>query len=275
MKIHKFNYILVALVSFLLILPSYSAPQKNLWSRWQKHVTRSPLRIDHSKWQFILSEVVKKSDDDINLVDYLLLKNKQRKVLREYLEAMRKIDIDTYSRNEQLAYWINLYNAITVNVVVNNLPVISIKNIGASLFSSGPWDQKVFTLYDERLTLNDIEHRILRPIWNDSRIHYGLNCASIGCPNLMMQAYTGDNVNSLLDQAAKNFINSERGVNINDGRLSVSEIYNWYAGDFGSNEKELLTHIMKYADSNLREKINSISKITDYFYDWRLNCYNC
>ena len=124
---------------------------------------------------------------------------------------------------------------------------------------------------DESLSLNDIEHRILRPIWQDARLHYAVNCASIGCPNLATTAYTADNVNEMLDAAAVAYINHPRGVTVNNGRLKISSIYDWFAIDFGDNEAAIIAHLQQYANEELRAQLNEIADISDYDYDWSLN----
>ncbi len=134
--------------------------------------------------------------------------------MKNYLQSLQGISISGYNRKEQQAYWINLYNALTVDLIISRFPVASIRdiNISPGLLARGPWGAKLFTVEGEKLSLDDIEHRILRPIWKDERIHYGVNCASLGCPNLQPAAYTGENTEALLDKGAKEFINHARGV---------------------------------------------------------------
>ncbi len=115
------------------------------------------------------------------------------------------------------------------------------------------------------LTLNDIEHRILRPIWNDPRTHYAVNCASLGCPNLQPHAFTAENTQALLDSAAKTFINSSKGVSIQGNTAQLSSIYDWFATDFGG-EKQIFKHIAKYAP-----QYKNFSGKVKYEYDWTLN----
>lgn len=126
------------------------------------------------------------------LFRYAEVTKEDKTLLNDYLDQLSKLDPREFNRQEQYAYWVNLYNALTVKLILDNYPVASITKLGG-LFSFGPWDEKVFTVAGQTLTLNDIEHRILRPIWKDPRTHYAVNCASLGCPNLQSQAFTAQN----------------------------------------------------------------------------------
>ena len=139
-------------------------------------------------------------------------RNKRR--LNSYVAGLTAIPISRYNRSEQRAYWINLYNALTVKLVLEHYPIGSIRDIDISpgLFADGPWKRKLVEVENEVLSLNDIEHRILRPIWRDPLIHYAVNCASVGCPNLLTMAFTAANTDDLLNAAALDYINSPRGA---------------------------------------------------------------
>jgi Protein of unknown function, DUF547 len=186
---------------------------------------------------------------------------------------MQSLPISTYTRAEQKAYWINLYNAVTVDVILSRFPVASIRdiNISPGLFVRGPWGAKLISVESEKLSLDDIEHRILRPIWKDNRVHYAVNCASLGCPNLQPVAYTGENTETLLERAAVEFINHPRGVAIQKGRLQVSSIYVWFQEDFGSDPEDLMEHWQQYANPALAEALEKYSGGLAHEYDWRLN----
>ncbi|NQY41855.1 MAG: DUF547 domain-containing protein [Legionellales bacterium] len=270
-KILAIQYVLI-----LCCCQIVAAPNKNLWPIWQAYNNNSKTHIDHSKWQFVLSKgIIKK--DEIALVNYSLLKDKYHVILQEYLKYLSTINIVQYNKNEQLAFWVNLYNALTVNIVLENYPVDSIKDIKLSgFFSSGPWDHEVFQINGQKISLNDIEHRIIRPIWDNPNTHYVLNCASIGCPNLAAVAYTGKNIQNSLEKAAIDFVNSKRGVTITSTqKLIVSKIYSWYDIDFGNDEYEIIKHIRKYARKNLKKELEKFEEISKYKYNWDLNCFNC
>ena len=137
--------------------------------------------------------------------------------METYLETTQSLDPKNYSRDVQKAYWINLYNAFTVYVILEEYPVQSILELGEN--ASGPWDQKISSVAGKSLSLKDVEHNILRKEWSDPRIHFGVNCASVGCPNLLKHAYTADNVETLLAQAAREFMSHPRGMRFEKGSL--------------------------------------------------------
>ncbi len=172
-----------------------------------------------------------------------------------------------------MAYWINLYNALTVRVVLDHYPVASILDIDISpgLFSNGPWGKKLIVVEGENLSLNDIEHRILRPIWKDARIHYVVNCASIGCPNLALRAYAAERLEEMLGAAARGYVNHPRGVAFDDGRVIGSKLYDWYKADFGSNDAGVIGHLRQFANPALLSRLASATRIDNHRYNWALN----
>ena len=141
----------------------------------------------------------------------------------------------------------------------------------AAFFSSGPWKKPLMTVGGRSLSLDNVEHDILRKQWRDPRIHYAVNCASFSCPNLAAKAYTSDNLEEMLTEQAKRYINHERGVSVKDGRLRLSQIYSWYRADFGRSDADIISHITTYASPDLQKKIAGIKSISGYDYDWSLN----
>ena len=156
-------------------------------------------------------------------------------------------------------------------MILDNYPVASILRISSGLFSIGPWDKKRLTIEDESVSLSDIEHQTLRPIWRDPRIHYVINCASIGCPNLLPDAFTATNTEDFLEQNARAYINHERGVSFKGERLVVSKIYTWFREDFGTTDANIIQHLSEYAESALVEKLSRTQCFADDDYDWDLN----
>jgi Protein of unknown function, DUF547 len=253
---------------------AHAAPKADLWPRWQKHDAASKQKIDHSLWNRFLNQyVIAPHPSGINRVRYQAVTPEDRKHLKTYLQSMQALPISTYNRTEQKAYWINLYNAVTIDVILSRFPVASIRdiNISPGLFVHGPWGAKLISVESEKLSLDDIEHRILRPIWKDNRVHYAVNCASLGCPNLQPVAYTGENTETLLERAAVEFINHPRGVAIQKGRLQVSSIYVWFQEDFGGDAEGLMEHWQEYASPALAEALEKYSGGLAHDYDWRLN----
>lgn len=262
------------IVAVLGLSPAQAAQKTELWPRWQKHDLSNAWKIDHSAWdRFLKQFVVAPHPSGINRVRYQDVREADYKNLRDYLQAMRGVAISNYNRVEQKAYWINVYNALTVDLILSRYPVASIRdiNISPGFLARGPWGAKVFGVEEAKLSLDDIEHRILRPIWKDNRVHYALNCASLGCPNLQAVAYTGENIEALLEKGASEFINHPRGVAIQKNRLQVSSIYVWFQEDFGRDAEDLMEHWQKYANPTLAEALEKYSGGLAHDYDWRLN----
>ena len=233
----------------------------------------SPYGVDHSAWDAFLAKYVVTDSQGINRVRYGQVSQQDRSALQCYLQQLQSTDIRTLNRNDQLAFWFNLYNARTVALVVDKYPIRSVRQIKQKFTDFvGPFDDEgAVNVLGKSLSLNDIESRIVRPGWNDPRIHYALNCASYGCPNLAPTAWTGHDLNERLDSAAYQFINSNRAVKRGLLGLRVSKIYKWYGGDFGGDDQSILNHISQYADCNTQNKISGQQKIRGYFYDWSLS----
>jgi len=249
------------------------APKAELWDVWQAHNNNSSKQIKHNSWDLFLQNNIKQGGDGINRLDYGAISNEDRNRLNSYIAAMQKINIDDYHQDEQLAYWINLYNAVTVDIILKHYPVKSIRDIDISpgFFSDGPWGKKVLNINNQELSLNDVEHRILRPIWKDARIHFAVNCASLGCPNLNRQAFVADKLEAQFDTAAREFIAHPRGVKITEEGVVVSSIFSWFQQDFGETEADVIKYIQRYANENIVESLRDIKFFHDDDYDWSLN----
>jgi len=249
---------------------SSSAPEA--WDIWEDNNPGNKQPIDHSKWNTILNKYITTDDTGLNLFAYGKVSAEDNALLKSYIADLSKIEITDRARAVQFAYWVNMYNALTITVILDNYPVKSIRDIDTSgIFANGPWGAELVTVEDEILTLDDIEHSILRPIWKDPRIHYAVNCASIGCPNLSKTAFTAANSEKLLNQGASDYINNERGFLIEDGDLIVSSIYKWFAYDFNNSEEGVIKHLKKHANAEKLEELKNIKKIYDTDYDWSLN----
>ena len=259
-------------VSLPVAAPVAAAPKAELWEMWTPHNAESEAAVDHSVWDaFLQKHIVNRKG--IHLLIYSRVSDSDRAALADYVSALEGVDILSRNRAEQRAFWINLYNALTAKVVLDHYPVESIRDIDISpgVFSSGPWGKKLAEVNGEGLSLDDIEHRILRPIWKDARIHYAVNCASIGCPNLAARAFTPANTEELLDIGARDYINHPRGARVEEGRLHVSSIYEWFKDDFGGDDAGVISHLREFADDELRGKLEGISSVSGDDYDWNLN----
>ena len=226
---------------------------------------------DNSAWAAFLSSYLREGASGVNLVAYGSVTPADRAALSSYIASLEAARPTTMTRDAAMAYWFNLYNAKTVDLVLEAYPVSSIKKVRGGLFNTGPWNDKVVTVEGRALSLNDIEHGIMRPIWNDPRIHYGVNCASIGCPNLPFQPFTAATLNTMLDQAARDYINHPRGASVSGGRLTVSSIFEWYQGDFGGTDQGVIAHMRQYAEGPLAAALAGVDRISGDEYDWNLN----
>lgn len=240
--------------------------------QFSKINTSSQKTIDHKAFSQLLKQYVKADKNGLNRVDYKGFKTKQS-ALKSYIKTLETVKVTSLSKSEQFAYWANLYNAVTINVVLDAYPVKSIKDIDISpgIFSNGPWGKKLVTIEGTKISLDDIEHQILRKVYKDPRVHYAVNCASVGCPNLQNQAFDGKNLQAQLNRAARDYVNSNRGAVVKGNRLAISKIYVWFKKDFGGNDRGVLAHLKKHADKDLKAKITKIGSINSSFYDWTLN----
>lgn len=258
------------LVAAALQFPAGAAHAASLAKVFGVSNESSTTTVDHKAWNELIAKYLKRGKNGVALFNYAGVSAGDRKALKAYLAELQKVEVTKLSKQVQMPYWINFYNALTVDVILDNYPVKSIREIKSGLFSSGPWGTELVKVEGYDLSLDDIEHEILRPIWRDKRIHYVVNCASIGCPNLASEAYTEKNTSKLLEQGASDYINNWRGVRVENGRVIASKLFSWYDDDFGS-EKELFAHIREYAGPELKKQLNGKSSIYDYEYDWALN----
>jgi hypothetical protein len=211
------------------------------------------LGFDHSVW----NDLLKKHVSATGKVNYKGFKT-DLETLDSYMRSLNEnAPTESSSKEERLAYWINAYNAVTVRLIVGNYPLTSI----TKLDGGKPWDVKRYSNGSKKISLNDIENNILRPI-GDARIHFALNCAAKSCPPLLNEAFTGDNVLKLLEQRTKQFINSSRTV-VEKDEIKVSKIFEWYAKDFGN----VADFVNKYA----KVKAAKTAKVSYLEYDWGLN----
>ena len=228
-------------------------------------------RIDHAPWQAFLDRYLVTTDDGRTLVRYGAVSVDDRATLGRYLQSLAAIDPGALDRDDQYAYWINLYNALTVEVVLRNPGKDTIKRMGKGLFSIGPWDDELITVGGRQLTLDDIEHRILRPTWKDHRVHFAVNCASVSCPNLAPEAYTPANLDRLLDAGEQAYLQHPRGLEFRaDGTLQLSSIFDWYRKDFATDEAGLLRYLAG-ARPDLADRLLEFEGRIRYVYDWALN----
>jgi hypothetical protein len=226
-----------------------------------------PATFDHSAWDAFLGRYVKASPDGVNRLPYGAVTAADKQVLKAYLVRLQATKVGALDNDEQRAFCINLYNALTIDIVLDHYPVKSIRDI----VDGGPWAQPRITVEGRPLSLNNIEHDILRKQWGDPRVHYAVNCASASCPNLMPQAFTGPTLDAMLTRGARDYINHPRAVAVSGGSARFSQIFSWYARDFGANDRAVIAHLQQYASPELRARLATIDRVGGYEYDWSLN----
>jgi len=209
---------------------------------------------DHSTWDALLKKHV--SND--GKVDYKGFKS-DIATLDEYLSTLStNAPESSWSEDEQLAFWINAYNAFTVKLIVKNYPVNSITD----LHNGKPWDVKWINIGDQTLSLNQIENEIIRPTFNEPRIHFAVNCAAKSCPPLMNSAYTALELDNQLESQTTSFINNSRYNTLSPSKITISKIFEWYGSDFD----DVVDFINDYAP-----QVKSSAKVSYNEYDWALN----
>lgn len=203
-------------------------------------------------------------------VDYAGLKSRE-KDLDAYLDALAAVDPESLSRSDRFAYYINVYNAWTLKLILEHYPGIgSIKEAGSLLRS--PWKRAFVRLQSGTVSLDDVEHGILRPMFRDPRVHFAVNCASVSCPPLAGAPYEGASLDAALDAAARRFINNPANTFFRDGTLHVSRLFDWYGDDFGGRQG-VWAFIRRYADPELAGRMDAAKERTLAYlpYDWSLN----
>jgi hypothetical protein len=263
----------VCLVLALTMVPAQAVPQSEAWDIWLEHDPDSVQSIDHAEWERFLVEYVRIGSDGAHRVAYGEVTPEDRALLDAYIDRLAALPIGSYNRLEQKAYWINLYNALTVRLVLDHYPIASIRDIDDAPrpLSGGPWDEKIVTIDGTPVSLNDIVHRILRPIFNDPRIHYALSCAALGCANLQPEPFRGDRLDHQLSKAAMAYVNDPRCVSVENDELDLSSLYRWYREDFGGSDAAVIHHLMGFANPRLAMTLQDFDRIGADGFDWRLN----
>lgn len=241
-------------------------------------IKAGPNPFDHSAWDRLLREHV----NSIGEVDYARLKSHPA-LLNRYVEQLAAASPKTAptqfpTRNHEIAYWINAYNALMVNKIVTNYPVRGVDAFG--LFRS-VFKQEEHHSGGEIVSLGYIEHELLRKVYDEPRIHFALVCASVSCPALAREAIEGDTLDSQLDRLAADFVSQDRNVTIDiaNRRVTLSKIFDWYEQDFErprglSGNAAVLAYIGRHLDGErgqLFKKLGPKPRVRFHGYDWALN----
>ena len=212
--------------------------------------------VDHSAWDTMLQKYV--SSDGV--VNYEQWKNDET-AINDYIDKLSaNIPQQSWGENETLAYWMNLYNASTVSLILENYPLKSILDIG------DPWDIVFIKAGDKEYSLNDIEHKIIRKEFNEPRIHFALVCAAKSCPSLLNEAYEADKLDTQLHQQGVKFINDPAKNKVVGETIEISKLFDWYEGDFTKNGS-----LIDFLNAFTKTKVQKDVTIGFMDYDWSLN----
>lgn len=229
---------------------------------------------DHQLFTDVLKKHVRNG-----LVDYKNLKVDN--TFDKYLSQLRATNPDKFDRNEKLAFWINSYNAFTLQIVIDNYPIESITDLHTGgkiigyLLGKTVWDKEFITINNKKYSLNDIEHKILRKL-NEPRIHFAIVCASASCPELLNEAFESNTLEIQLERQTIRFLEDKtrNDFDLKNKNANISELFNWFEEDFGESDEDILKFIAKYVSKNISTEIlSNISKwsISHKDYDWSLN----
>lgn len=220
--------------------------------------------VDNGIYAELLQKYVKNG-----VVNYAGFKSEEDKLDR-YLSILESTDTKSLPRNAQFALYINAYNAYTIKLILSGYPGLnSIKDLGSLLQS--PWKKKIVRIDGKVISLDDLEHSILRPRFKDPRVHFAINCASKGCPPLRFEPYRGDSLDRQLDDATRSFLNNPKNFRLEGDKFYVSKIFDWFGEDFNN---DVLGFYLKYANDELKQELQKRkgSLRIDYLdYDWSLN----
>ena len=218
----------------------------------------------------LYAELLAKHTRD-GLVDYASFKTEHPK-LKEYLEHLAGINPDELGREDAFAYYINLYNAATIDLILENYPGIdSIKDIGG--FFGNPWKIEFITLKGQKVHLDHVEHEIMRPTYKDPRLHFAVNCASLGCPPLYEKPFEGETLDATLDKLTRQNMSDPAHTRLEGDDLYVSKVFDWFGEDWGGRE-EKVAFVRKYSPQAQATQINRLGSGLDLkhsHWDWTLN----
>ncbi len=253
-----------------------AAPKAEQIDYWNDHEAGSVMVVNHSPWQVIIDSYLdSEHESGVFRFDYEAVSSTDKGKLDSYLDYLQSIDPRQLNRNEAMAYWINAFNASLVRLIiggVQNSNIDSVRDLRAGAFTAGPWRRKVLDIAGQRLSFDDIEHGILRPIYADPRVHFAMSAACMSCPNLQPQVFLGTQIEDQLAQAQADYLNHERTVKLENGRLTISRIFDWYSSDFGESDDRVRSYILENIDSELAETLGAVeSGGIKYQFDWKLN----
>lgn len=231
----------------------------------QKDVQSDSKPIHHDDWDALMKAHVNAA----GFVDYKGI-IADSVVFHRYLDTLRANHPNekNWNRNERLAYWINAYNAFTIQLIIDNYPTASIKDIKSGIpFVNGVFDLEFIEIEGHKYSLNNIEHGIIRPKFQEPRVHFAVNCASYSCPKLANYAYCPEQLDQQLELAAREFVNSDKNI-LTPDKVQLSKILSWYWMDFKEQYDSRIEFLNKYSKD---VQINPDAEVSFLDYDWRLN----
>jgi hypothetical protein len=237
-------------IAFRLIVPQLSAA--------------TDIVVDNKIYGELLEKYVRNGK-----VNYAGFKAEEAKLDR-YLKILENVNIAKLSRDEQFAFYVNTYNAWTIKLILSGYPgITSIKDLGSLLKS--PWKKEIVRIDGKVISLDDVEHNILRPRYQDPRVHFAINCAAKSCPPLQTEPFEGDILDRQLNEATRSFINDPKSYKLEEDKLHVSRIFKWFSEDF---KDDILGFFLKYASGDLKKNLEAKAdriQVKYLKYDWSLN----
>jgi len=265
------------LVSALLVLfisSAQAAPKSKVIRFWDDREPLSTMKVNHTAWQEVLDLYV---DDQhasgVNRFDYAAVTSGDARKIKNYIDYLEQMEPRQFNSLEAQAFWINLYNALMVDKIVDAYQSGSSRAVNRLLrggLRSTRWNRDIAEVVMQDISLDDIEHGILRPIWNDSRIHFVLTTGALSGANVLKTAFNGDNNEALLEQAKVDFFAHPKAVRVENDRIVLNSVFDWYADDFAPNKPALLQYIRESVPESTRQSIQGISR-TSFDYTWDLN----
>ena len=267
------GHVALVLTVMLAVVKSALAQEESDNSRqWWEYNEESVEVIDHTIWNRVLKTYVETDERGRNFFNYAAVSPDDRAALKHYLEILSTVQVQTLNKNEQLAFWINLYNALITDIILEAYPVNTILDIGGNLFSRGPWKDKHFLLAGAHLSLNDIRHNVLPEVIDDVRVIYALSCGAVGCPNIGSKAVWGKHVDGYLESATFAFINGPNAIlEFDDSNIQISKLYHWNKMAFEKANINIIEHLKSYAMGTLVDKLENSWYIGSYAFNWHVN----
>jgi hypothetical protein len=269
-QLHLYQLLQAALLTILLLAPANA--DELAGKQWPANQQVSIEDISHESFDALLQKYVNEN----GMVDYRAWHKNQtdRDTLKSYLENLSKANPNAKAADAaKLAFWINAYNALTIEGILRVYPTTSIRNHTAKLFGYNIWKNLHLYSGNSRINLDDIEHKVLRKM-NEPRIHFAIVCASIGCPRLLNKAYTADQLENQLVTNTTDFFSRSQNlqVDVKNSKLNLSEIMNWFGSDFGDSTTKQIKTIAPYFPENTKTLVSKGKFSVGYLdYNWQLN----